>query len=262
MRRCWRRRAQGPSSEWIRLPAFSTSRERARSLSTRHRFRARRGRGDTARERLGRCRAHGVRRDLRVRPRHSGGGVGENHHPHGRILLSAWLPGGAVGEDVRIAREIAMTALDAPAPFGWHDRDTLSGLLAPHGFSVGIERHAHVFTAASIEDFLQAELIDHPSVAPREPCSRLGGEPTCRPPSSTAPARSSPRPTRRLMDSPSRAPTSWAARSAREPMSGRALACCTRRPTTCRCWRASAGLREEEQCAVVAGSLLLCLLRP
>ena len=55
-----------------------------------------------------------------------------------------------------------MTALDAPAPFGWHDRDTLSGLLAPHGFSVGIERHAHVFTAASIEDFLQAELIDHP----------------------------------------------------------------------------------------------------
>jgi hypothetical protein len=27
---------------------------------------------------------------------------------------------------------------------------------------VGVERHAHVFTATSIEDFLQAELIDHP----------------------------------------------------------------------------------------------------
>ena len=85
--------------------------------------------------------------------------------PHGRIFLTAWLPGGAVGEVVRMARETAMAALDAPpapAPFAWHDHDTLSGLLAPHGFNVSMERHAHVFTAPSIEDFLQAELIDHP----------------------------------------------------------------------------------------------------
>ena len=85
--------------------------------------------------------------------------------PHSRIVFSAWLPGGAVGEVVRTARETAMAALDAPpapAPFAWHDHHTLSGLLGAHGFSVGIERHAHVFTAPSIEDFLQAELIDHP----------------------------------------------------------------------------------------------------
>ena len=85
--------------------------------------------------------------------------------PHGRIVLTAWLPGGAVGEVVRMARETAMAALDAPPsppPFAWHEQDTLSGLLAPHAFSVGIERHAHVFTAASIEDFLQAELVEHP----------------------------------------------------------------------------------------------------
>jgi len=85
--------------------------------------------------------------------------------PHGRMLLSAWVPGGAVGEVVRMARETAMAALDAPPPpppFAWHDENALSGLLAPHGFSVGIDRHAHVFTAPSIEDFLQAELIDHP----------------------------------------------------------------------------------------------------
>jgi len=64
-----------------------------------------------------------------------------------------------------MARETAMAALGAPpapAPFAWHDEDTLSGLLAPHGFSVGTDRHAHVFTAPSVEDFLQAELIDHP----------------------------------------------------------------------------------------------------
>ena len=61
--------------------------------------------------------------------------------------------------------ETAMAALDAPPPpvrFAWPDRDTLAGLLAPHGFSVQTERHAHVFTAPSLEDFLQAELVDHP----------------------------------------------------------------------------------------------------
>ena len=64
-----------------------------------------------------------------------------------------------------MARETAMAALDAPPmppPFAWHDHDALSGLMAPHGFSVDIERHPHVFTAASIDDFLLAELIDHP----------------------------------------------------------------------------------------------------
>jgi SAM-dependent methyltransferase len=85
--------------------------------------------------------------------------------PHGRILLSAWLPTGPVSQVVRMARETAMAALDAPpmpAPFAWHDHDALSALLAPYGFSVDVERHSHVFTAASIDDYVRAELIDHP----------------------------------------------------------------------------------------------------
>jgi ubiquinone/menaquinone biosynthesis C-methylase UbiE len=85
--------------------------------------------------------------------------------PHGRIVLSAWLPAGAVSEVVRMARETAMAALDVPPmppPFAWHDQDALSGLMAPHGFSVDIEQHSHVFTAASIDNYLQAEVIDHP----------------------------------------------------------------------------------------------------
>jgi hypothetical protein len=84
---------------------------------------------------------------------------------HGRIVLSAWVPGGAVGEVVRMARETTMAALDAPpgpAPFPWHDRDALSKLMAPHGFDVHIERRPHVFTAPSVEDFIESELIDHP----------------------------------------------------------------------------------------------------
>ena len=85
--------------------------------------------------------------------------------PHGRIVLSAWLPGGAVGELVRMSRQTAMAALDAPPgppPFAWHDQTKLSDLLAPHGFEVSIERHDHTFTAPSLEDFLEVQMVDHP----------------------------------------------------------------------------------------------------
>ena len=85
--------------------------------------------------------------------------------PHGRIVLSAWLPGGAVGEVVRMARQATMAALDAPPgppPFAWHDQETLSGLLGPHGFEVGIERHDHTFTASSVDAYLEVQLEDHP----------------------------------------------------------------------------------------------------
>ena len=91
--------------------------------------------------------------------------MGRVSAPHGRIVLSAWVPGGAVSQVGRMARETAMAALDAPPappPFAWHDHDALSGLMAPHGFSVELEPHAHTFTAASIDDFLRAEFIDHP----------------------------------------------------------------------------------------------------
>jgi SAM-dependent methyltransferase len=83
--------------------------------------------------------------------------------PDGRIVLSAWLPGGAVGDVVRMARTTAMTALGAPPappPFAWHEQEALSGLL--DGFDVTVERHAHTFTAPSIEAFVQRELVDHP----------------------------------------------------------------------------------------------------
>ena len=91
--------------------------------------------------------------------------------PHGRIVMTAWVPGGAIGEAVRMARETAMAALEAPPappPFAWHDHDALSGLLAPLGFKVEVEPHTTVFSAASVDDYLQREFIDHPlSVASR-----------------------------------------------------------------------------------------------
>ena len=58
-----------------------------------------------------------------------------------------------------------MAALDAPPgppPFAWHDEETLSGLLGPHGFDVSVERYDHTFTAPSIDAFLEVQIVDHP----------------------------------------------------------------------------------------------------
>jgi len=97
---------------------------------------------------------------------------------HGRIVLSAWRPEGAISRMARMARETSMRALGAPPlppAFAWHDRSALAELLAPHGFGVEIEEHRHVFTAASIEDYVQGELIDHPlSVASRAMLAAAG----------------------------------------------------------------------------------------
>jgi SAM-dependent methyltransferase len=88
--------------------------------------------------------------------------------PRGRVVLSAWLPGGAIGEIVRMSRQTAMAALDAPPgppgppPFAWHEQAELSGLVGPHGFDVTIERHDHTFTAPSIDAFLEVQMVDHP----------------------------------------------------------------------------------------------------
>lgn len=83
--------------------------------------------------------------------------------PDGRIVLSAWLPGGAVGEVVRMSRQTAMAALGAPPgppPFAWHEQEALAGLLA--GFDVSLERHDHTFTAPSLDAYLEVQMVDHP----------------------------------------------------------------------------------------------------
>ena len=95
-----------------------------------------------------------------------------------RIVLSAWRPEGPISRLARMARETSMTALGAPPmppSFAWHDRSALTDLLAPHGFDLEIEEHRHVFTAASIDDYLQGEFVDHPlSVASRAMLTAAG----------------------------------------------------------------------------------------
>jgi SAM-dependent methyltransferase len=85
--------------------------------------------------------------------------------PDGRIVLSAWIPDGAISEASRIGREAVANALGAPAgppPFAWHDAGALAELLAPHGFGLSVEKRKLAFTAASPREWVEAESRDHP----------------------------------------------------------------------------------------------------
>jgi SAM-dependent methyltransferase len=83
----------------------------------------------------------------------------------GRIVLSAWIPQGTMFEFTSAAGEAVREALGAPPspePFAWHDRDALSALLAPYGFSVAVAPHALSFTDRSPSAYLDGESRAHP----------------------------------------------------------------------------------------------------
>ena len=84
--------------------------------------------------------------------------------PGGRIVLSAWIPSGAIHEAVRAAEEAVRNALGAPAgppPFPWHERTALAELFAPHGFEVTLDEDRLAFTAPSPEAYVD-EQEHHP----------------------------------------------------------------------------------------------------
>lgn len=96
----------------------------------------------------------------------------------GRIVLSAWLPGGAVLDMTRAAGEAVMRAVGAPAPvegFRWQDRNALAGLFGGHGFTVDVEEHELVTTAQSVDEYLEEQSNDHPmAVTGMSVLERLG----------------------------------------------------------------------------------------
>jgi SAM-dependent methyltransferase len=88
--------------------------------------------------------------------------------PGGRILLTAWIPGGAISDSLRVVREAVTRALGGdhrPTPFAWHDPAALGGLLDPHGFSVTTTEHEISFSAPSARKQVEDDLRDHPLVA-------------------------------------------------------------------------------------------------
>ena len=85
--------------------------------------------------------------------------------PRGRIALSAWVPGGAVGDVARTAREATAAARgEGPGspPFPWHEQNALEELLGPYGFEIEREELPLPFTAASPREFAETEMSSHP----------------------------------------------------------------------------------------------------
>jgi SAM-dependent methyltransferase len=84
----------------------------------------------------------------------------------GRIVLSAWIPGGALFDVIRMGREAIASATaapaPAPAPFAWHRADALISLFSPLGFFVELHEQPLAFTAGSASEFVEAEFRDHP----------------------------------------------------------------------------------------------------
>lgn len=85
--------------------------------------------------------------------------------PGGRIVLSAWIPAGAMFEMTSTAADTVRHAVGAPpgaVPFAWEQRDALLDLLGPHGFRVEVKHHALAFTASSAQEFLDDQTRNHP----------------------------------------------------------------------------------------------------
>ena len=80
--------------------------------------------------------------------------------PSGRVVLSAWIPGGPVSDAIRLARNTVTEVLDeppAPPPFAWHEPGPLTELFEPHGFSLSLTEHPISFSAPSIDEFMRIE---------------------------------------------------------------------------------------------------------
>ncbi|MHB8612990.1 MAG: class I SAM-dependent methyltransferase [Candidatus Dormibacteraceae bacterium] len=85
--------------------------------------------------------------------------------PGGRILLTAWIPTGAINDCVGIFQKAVAAAIGRPAgppPFAWHDQGALANLFEPHGFSVAVDPGQLAITAASARQYLEIQNRDHP----------------------------------------------------------------------------------------------------
>ncbi len=84
--------------------------------------------------------------------------------PGGRIVVAAWMPGGALGDVMRLRREAVVSAgaPSGPTPFDWHDGAALRRLFAPAGFSIELDEQELTFAAASTQAFIDSELRVNP----------------------------------------------------------------------------------------------------
>ncbi len=85
--------------------------------------------------------------------------------PGGRILLTAWIPEGAINDFVGVFQKAVAAALGlppGPPPFAWHDQGALASLFGPHGFSVTVAQDEVAITASSPREYMEIQRRDHP----------------------------------------------------------------------------------------------------
>jgi SAM-dependent methyltransferase len=85
--------------------------------------------------------------------------------PAGRVLLAAWIPGGAISQAVRFARQTVAEILGQPPaspPFAWHELESVTGLFEPYGFTASLTEHGLAFGASSVDEFMRIEGENHP----------------------------------------------------------------------------------------------------
>ena len=85
--------------------------------------------------------------------------------PEARAVMAAWIPGGPISDAVRLARRTVSEILRQPppsTPFAWHERDAISELFEPFGFSVSVSEHSLSFGARSVDEFMHVEGENHP----------------------------------------------------------------------------------------------------
>jgi SAM-dependent methyltransferase len=98
--------------------------------------------------------------------------------PKGRILLAAWIPGGAISRAVRFTRETLAEVLGQPPPsppFAWHELESLSRLFTPYGLTASLTEHAIAFGARSVDDFMRIEGENHPLAIAARPALEEAG---------------------------------------------------------------------------------------
>jgi SAM-dependent methyltransferase len=99
--------------------------------------------------------------------------------PGGRVLLAAWVPGGAISQAVRHTRTTMAEILGQPppsAPFAWHELETVSELFAAHGFSGSLTEHSLAFGAPSVDEFMRIEGENHPLAIAARPVLEGAGK--------------------------------------------------------------------------------------
>lgn len=98
--------------------------------------------------------------------------------PDGRIVLSAWLPDGAMSRYAMTAQALVGEAVGMPPqppPFPWHEQGPLTELFGAHGLEPTLTRHEITFIGSSPMGQVEADRREHPlGLAGFEVLERLG----------------------------------------------------------------------------------------